>query len=312
MLVSSIAQAAPGRVVTLPVEVDGHLGAQWQRELQGGIAEGLSRGAFEVVTSEVACADAPCRSRAAAEHSARFVVRTRVTVDDRNYGVAISLLDPSSSETVAQANEVCELCGMQEVREMVADQAAALRTKLDGLATQPPVVVVESIPPEAVVFIDGELVGRAPVRREVKVGTHSVRAEKDGYVAVEREFSAVAGVEETLPLTLEPLPDIAPRVRPWGYVGLGLGLSSMAAGVTFLVLDERPAPGDRCAGANVDAAGQCRFRWNTLTPGLVFTVTGAVVALASSAVLVAMRPGRRRSGRRTAWMPSVRGMVLRF
>ncbi len=307
------AWAAPGRVVTLPVEVDGQLGSQWKLQLEEGIAEGLGRGQFDVVVSEVGCPDHACWSGIASTHTARFVVRTVVSADDRNYEVTISLLDPRSGETVAQATESCQLCGMLEVRGVVTDQAAVLRAKLDGLATEPPVVVVRSVPSEAVVFIDGEPVGATPVRREVTAGEHVVRAQKHGHASSERQFEAVAGVEETLTLTLEPLPDLAPRVRPWGYVGLGLGGASLATGVTLLVLDERPAPGDRCTGANVDAQGTCRYRWNTLTPGLVFTVSGAVVVLASTALLIAMRSrGASRRAARSTWHPTGRGWAVRF
>lgn len=308
------AQAAPARVLTVPVKVEGELGEQWRTELDASVASGLQRGSFEVVTEAVDCEDAKCWSQAATEAGAAYVLRTVVTTGDRAYDVVVELFDGTTGERIALGEDGCEVCGVETARKIVADQAATLRTKLDDLVSGPPVVVIDSSPPEAIVQIDGETVGQTPVSRQVTAGKHVARVQKEGYVAVEREFLAVAGVQESLSLRLEPLPSALPRYRPWGWVGVGLGGASIATGVVFVALDHRPAPGDRCTGDNVDDDGDCRFRWNSLAPGLIFTTAGVLSALAGTAVLVVSRPKSRarRRGRRSAWRFSGDGVVGRF
>lgn len=306
-----VASPQPKTVATLPVQVEGELGSEWKRALDEGIADGLARGSFRVVASDSACTEQGCFVTLAKEVEAAYLVRAVVTAEDRNYTVAITLIDGSNGEVTAEATDGCEVCGMQEVRTIVADQAAGLRKKLDALGAGPPVVVIETTPGGAVARIDGEPVGVTPARYETTEGEHLARVEKDGYVAVERQFVAVAGVDETLKFELEPLPDVRKRYRPWGWIALGAGVGSLAAGVTFLALDERPAPGDRCAGNNVDSEGNCRFRYNTLTPGLVLTTAGALLIVGGVVVAIATRP-RRKTDRRTAWSPAGLGVRARF
>lgn len=306
------------RVAVLPLLVEGRLGEDWQRELGQGVLDGLQRGDFDVLAPDdvvaiapdaATCTDAACWGSVAASAKAAYLVRTIVTAgEDRHYDVAITLIDAREGSVVAETSEVCEVCGMQEVRELVADESAALRKKLDDLVTGPAMLVVSSVPDDARVLVDGELVGVTPLRREVTAGRHIARAEKEGYVAVEREFLAVAGVEERVELRLAALPDRRRRHRPWGWVALGVGAAALVPGITFLALDERPAPGDRCTGNNVDAAGNCRFRYDTFVPGIALTVTGAVLASIGVAVLVATR-SRRGEGRRRV---AAHGVGLRF
>jgi TolB-like protein len=318
---SSTASAAPKRTVAVvPLHVEGELGEDWQRQLGEGVLDGLSRGDFEVLApgdvvaiapDAAQCSDAACWQRVAARAKATYLVRTIVRVgEDRHYTALVQLVDGSKGTVIAETSEVCEVCGVQEVRELVADESAALRKKLDDLVTGPPMLVVASEPDDARVLLDGELIGETPLRREITAGRHVARAEKDGFVPVEREFLAVAGVEETVEFQLDALPNTRRRHRPWGWVALAVGVGALVPGVTFLALDERPAPGDRCAGANVDAAGNCRFRYDTLVPGIALTVTAAVLTSIGVAVLVATRNKRPAAKRRVALAGA--GAGLRF
>ncbi len=299
-------------MLTPPVQIDGELGAQWRTEIDASVADGLRRGNFEVVTEPADCDDAPCWAAAADRAGATYVLRTQVTVGDRSYAVRVELLDGKTGQGVALGEDGCEVCGVDTAKKIVADQAATMRTKLDDLVSGPPMVVIDSTPAEAIAEIDGQTVGRTPVTRELSAGKHVVRVEKEGYVAVEREFLAVAGVQESLSLSLEPLSAALPRYRPWGWVGVGLGGASIATGIALLVLDERPAPGDRCRGDNVDPDGNCRFRWNTLAPGLIFTTAGVLAALAGTAVVVVSRPRTKTRRARSTWRWSGDGVVGRF
>lgn len=316
--------AGEERVGALPVEVEGELGEELRRRLDEALIEGLQRGAFEVVAASGDCGDAACWVGVADSAEVGYLVRATIAAEARTYAVDVSVIDGRDGSVVAASSEVCEVCGALAVRELVADQAAGLRKKLDDLVAGAPRVVVRSAPQGAVVQIDRETVGRAPVKRELAEGKHVARAELDGYVAVEREFLAVPGVEETITLQLEPLPDIRPKLRPWGWVLIGGGIASVTAGVTFLALHRRPAPGDRCDGDNLDAQGNCRFRFDTVVPGAVLTAAGGIIIIGGAfvAALTGPRRGARRAKRsarrfpvgrgRMVWAPAGLGVRARF
>ncbi len=299
------------RVVVLPLEVEGTVVAGWTPQLAQAVSEGLERGAFELVEGpaglSTACDDAPCFVKAADAASADYIVRPRVVGEDRSYAVDIQVIAGATGQVVAESHEVCELCGVSEVLELVADQSATLRTKIDDLVQAPPVFVLQTQPDGARVLIDGELVGDAPVRTELVAGKHVARAELDGYAPVEREVLAVDGVESTVVLELRPLPKKGPNLRPLAWVGLGLGIGALAGGATFFGLDGRPAPGGRCSGVNVDAAGTCRYRYDTLGEAIGLTAGGVVITVTAAVVLALTSPRRR--GRAVSLSPTG---VLRF
>ena len=137
------------------------------------------------VTADRSCAHPQCHRAVAEETDADFIVQSVVSAQDRTYEVTVVVHDAQGTP-LAQTSSSCEVCGVQEVREIVSDQAAQLRTKLDGLVAGPPVVVVDSVPPEATVIIDGKPVGTTPLRRPVTPGRHVLRADKDGFIAIER------------------------------------------------------------------------------------------------------------------------------
>ena len=223
--------AEPQRVMVLPLRVEGELNPGWVPTLAAGVSEGLERGDFVLVPSASGhCDEAACFVELAAAGPADFLVRSVVVVgEDRTYTVRLQLIAGSSGEVLVEAAEPCELCGFDEVRDLVADESATLRTKIDDLVRGTPVFIVETVPLGARVFIDGEEVGASPLRREVVAGRHIARAEKDGYAPLERDVLAVDGVEERIVLALQPLPERRRNLRPWGWVGLGVGVAGLAA-----------------------------------------------------------------------------------
>lgn len=87
---------------------------------------------------------------------------------------------------------------------------------------------------------------------------------------------------ELEPDTLAPAPDCREtpppqRRRPaWpGWLGLGTGLVLGIAGATLIAIDGAPYRRD-CAGANLDALGNCRYRLATAPLGIGFAIVGGV------------------------------------
>ncbi len=77
----------------------------------------------------------------------------------------------------------------------------------------PPALLVDTSPPGAAVAVNGEPRGTAPLRLELAVGTHVVKATLEGHLAAEREVTFAQGgerVEVVLALTPDPVADLAP------------------------------------------------------------------------------------------------------
>jgi hypothetical protein len=281
------AHAEPAResVALLPIVVDGEMPASWREQLAVRMREGFARGNHAVVDAEapLAC-DASCIRDVGRASGARWVARARVKVRERDFDVALELLDARSGESVTSSASTCEVCAVAEVGDMIADRAAVLDRKLEAMLAAPPVVRFESRPAKALVWLDGEMIGAAPIERTVTEGRHRARGELRGHLPIEVQFDALPGARETIALDLSPKPRVALRRARWPL--LGIGVAGLAVGVPLVVLDGRQYR-DRCSGGDVDADGDCRFRYDTKTGGAVALAIGGA-ALVSAIVLIAI------------------------
>jgi len=292
-------------VAVLPLAIEGELPPTWRAQLQSRVIEGMARGQRPVLALEsgAGCTAATCMREIAAERGARWIMRARVTVRDRDFDVALELFDGRDGARVTASSGTCEVCAIAEVGDMLADQAGVLDNKLAALAHAPPVIRFESRPKGALVWIDGELVGPAPIERTVEEGRHRARAELGDHLPLEVQFDAVAGTRESIALELSPVPRGRRRLQRagWGLFGAGLGV--VAAGIPLLVLHGRPYA-RRCTGSDVDADGDCRFRYGTRTGGAVTVAIGAA-SIVTGIVLVAVATRRglppRKSSARVRW-----------
>ncbi len=304
-------EAAPSsaaRAAILPLAVEGELSDVDREALTSELVGGLQRGAFAVVnpTEVVAkdsaasdCKDEKCYVKVAKATKSTHVVRAKVTVRDRDFDVAVELIDGGSGKSIATSEEGCEICGIVDAGSLMASAAATLRTKLDALAKGPSTLRVTSTPEGAEVTVDGVLVGVTPVSRQVIVGKRLVRASKEGFIAVEREVTVVEGVAEELSFELEKVPTRLPK-RPWGFVSLSFGIASIGVATGFAVLASRPYKvGGACEGDNVDQDGDCRRLWDTEWIVYGTALAGAALLTLGIAVLLTTsgKRGKRASKR---------------
>ena len=298
------ADGTPSKTAVLPLAVEGELPDADRDALTRELVEGLRRGAFvvvdpaEVVGSSPAaegCGDDTCYRKVAKAVGASHVVRARVTVRDRDYDVAVALVDGKTGAILATSKEGCEICGIADAGNLMATAAATLRTKLDALARGPSTLELVSSPSDAEVRIDGEIVGTTPLERQVIPGKHVLRVTKEGYIAVEREVTFVEGVQESLSFELDKVPSRLPS-RPWGWVSLGVGIASIGAAVGFAAIRDRPYKNihGKCVGAT-DAQGNCEKIWNTEWHVLGFALAGA--ALTTLGVAILLNSARRQGPR---------------
>lgn len=292
------AEPAPttgARAAILPLAVEGELSDVDRESLTSELVGGLQRGAFAVVNpADVLardpdakdCNDAKCYVKVAKATKSTHVVRAKVTVRDRDFDVAVELIDGGSGKSVAKSEEGCEICGIVDAGSLMASAAATLRTKLDALAKGPSTLRVTSTPEGAEVTVDGVLVGVTPVSRQVIVGKRLVRASKEGYIAVEREVTVVEGVAEEIGFELEKVPTRLPK-RPWGFVSLSFGIASIGVATGFAVLASRPYKvGGACEGDNVDQDGDCARLWDTEWIVYGTALAGAALLTLGIAVLL--------------------------
>lgn len=282
---ASADRAAAERVLVLPLQAGATVDPSLLGELQAALERGLGRGRllpFRDAEADACGDDQACvRSRASA-HAARFVLRSRVDEHERNFSTVLELLDADTLAPVAKAQRDCEVCGSVELLETLADQGATLAARPVVAAPRLGTLVLRTLPGGARASVDGRAVGSTPVRHEVNAGRHRVAFERAGFVAVERDVVATAGVQELVEVELErgrrPL-------RIAGAVLLGAGLGAAGAGGVLLGLDGRPDQ-RRCSGDDVDFAGRCRFSFETTTAGATATAGGLAIAIVGLSLLV--------------------------
>lgn len=258
------------------------------------LKQGLARGAFAVVDpAEVerhapgGCSEKPCLAALRSNSNADFVLRSVVTVDDRDYIVHLELLAAADGAVLASSEERCDLCGLAEVGALMEAQGALLRRALEDLVTGPPRLAITTTPPGALVLVDDKLVGLTPTEQTLLEGRHTVQIRLDGYVTDQRRVDLVPGVRERLDVPLRREPKVA-RYRAIGWSALFVGIPVAAAGLTMLALDGKPYR-SRCGPGNIDAAGNCRFLYDTDWGGAVALAAGAAMITAGIMLLVRTR-----------------------
>ena len=288
------------RVVVLPPAIEGELPAARQHELVDALLGGLRRGEFEVVDAPAGetCRAVECASEVARRVEADYAVAMTVTIDRRDYAIALDLVEASSGRSTAHSEQRCEVCGIAEAREVVDGQATRLRDRLDALTVEAPTMAFESEPPGAIVRLDGRVVGETPFERPVEPGPHRAEAAKEGFVAEARDFEAVAGVRSTIRFELDRVPRSVRyrKLRAFGWTALGLGAASVVTGVVLIAIDGKPNTAS-CDGENIDPRGNCKFLYATLEAGIAVTAIGVALVGTGIGIAVGTRDRRDRRAR---------------
>lgn len=279
------------KLAIAPIGLDGLEDPLLAQQLEQDLRKGMQRGSLTVLdpadvarVAGGACGDAACVQRLQKELGAAFVLRTRVAVVDRDYTLRLELVAAANRETAAESERVCELCGLAELRALTADQAARLLARLEALAKPPPALEIATRPPGALVFVDEQLVGVAPVERNLLEGKHVVRVMSEGYVSEDREVVAVAGVRESLQIDLRRSPETL-KLRKVGIGMLAAGAPLALTGIFFLAINglEQFHCEDR------DLQGNCRFIFNSYGHGAALLGVGAILGTAGAMLLLRTR-----------------------
>lgn len=306
-------RAPDSRLAILSLSLAGNDDTSLAANLLTHLKQGLARGAFAVVDpAEVerlapgGCSDKPCLRALASQGKADFVLRSVVTVDDRDYLVRLELLAAADGAVLASSEERCDLCGLAEVGALMEAQGALLRRALEDLVQGPPRLAISSTPAGALVLVDNKLLGLTPIEQTLLEGRHIVQVRLDGYVTEERRVDLVPGVRERLAVPLRREPKVA-RFRAAGWASLVVGIPAAAAGVTLLALDGRPFK-RRCGEGDVDRNGNCRFLLDTDWGGGIALAAGA--AMITAGVMLLLRTRDRPQSRRPRAFLGPTGVTL--
>lgn len=96
-----------------------------------------------------------------------------------------------------------------------------------------------------------------------------------------------------------------------GFAGIGVGVGALAGGVVMLVLNDRPVKSN-CEGAQVDADGDCEFRYNTLGGGAGLAIGGAAALGVGIGLLILRKAKGGGGGGKVDVSASAGGFRLRF
>lgn len=284
------------RAVVLPLAIEGTLPPRGAETLAKRVDQGLARSGVGLERATTTCSDAECYRGLAEQHGASHVVRPRVERVGDDYVLAVELLDGSTGTVLATAEDTCDLCGLAEAADMAQDLGARVGTKL-GAASLQPRLVIDTVPPGAIVSLDGRALGTTPLETVVDAGAHELEVAKEGFITQRRSTQFVGGVRETMHIELQPAPSSSVdgrgrALRIAGWTGIGLGLGSIGAGIALVLINETPVR-SRCSGPDIDIEGNCRLQHETLPGGIVMSAAG-VAGVVAGAVLVALnRPERR-------------------
>lgn len=277
--------------------------------LSGSVVAGLTSAGQDAAAGAAwagSCADDACVREAMSGTSAAAVVILSVEQHDNVYRFSLEARDADSGERLATVDDTCEICGLDEVAELVELRAAALGERLDRPTEG--TLSVTSEPAGAEVYLDGNKVGMTPIELSVAEGAHSVRLVKRGFLDDTRTVDVQVGMEDSMRFKLVAEPEGSAVARRWyvaGGVSMGLGVVGLAAGIPLMLLDTKPYEGN----CRADPLGNCAKLYDTMGVGASLTTAG-VIGLGAGTAMVLI--GRKHSRSRAELEPAPGGLAVRF
>ena len=274
------------RVAVIRLTYQGEIPAGHKETFAARTVEGLAVAAFQVQSGAAVdrklaadanlrdCSDGDCYPKVADALNVGYLVAGMISESNKNYEIALEIINGRTGSSIGSSRERCETCGVAEAAEKVGLAASALRKRLEALALTPSRVVVRSRPGGATATVDGKMVGKTPTDLELTGGLHHLTLQSEGYNNVERSFTVVSGVDETLNLEMLKPPSQF-HYRAWGWTAVAAGAAFMAAAIYAGSIDGKVIV---CAPAAKDSNGLCPAVRDTDALALSLMGVGALSA----------------------------------
>ena len=278
------------------LDVQGNVPPVQVEEYGDVLKNSLASSSYRVQTTAASekCHALECAVNLADRQSIPLLVLARVVARERSYDLSLALHEVSTKRVLATSNETCDLCGLEEVKELISTRTFVLRDKIEALVTQSANLTISSSPTGAYVYIDGEAFGPTPRQVLVGAGEHRVEVRSDGFYPASRMVRTLRGMREIVHIEQQHLDrrrrpgQAAISPRGWAWLAMGTGVAVTAAGGVLLGIHHRPYRND-CTGDNIDATGRCRFRYNTQAAGTAMLIAGGALLVTSAVVFVMTR-----------------------
>jgi hypothetical protein len=252
------------RIAIDPVTYEANIASRDQALLQERFQEGLTVAGFEP------------------SGEARTRVQTTVTEKEGDFHVRVVLVGEDAAGLSLE--ETCELCGIEELGELLTAMGGRLRRKVD-LMGDAAVLRVETRPRGAEVRVDGVTVGTTPLEVAVESGTRKVEISKPGHRTEKRTIDAAAGTRENYSFVL-----VRGGYQTWlPWTLLATGIVGVASGATLIAIDGNEIR----SNCNSDPLGNCQFLHRTLGGGVALTVVGIGLVATGVALAVKWRSRKR-------------------
>lgn len=276
------------------------------QKIDAGVIDALREGGYDVSAIGLGCSDAACVVDSARAGSLAGALTVRVEEDLNDYVISVDLRSAQDGVVLSTESRDCEICSFDEVTQAALElaQAVAARGGELAIAAEEAASVsfegrlsVQSEPAGAEVFVDGESFGLTPFDGDVGVGTREIEIRKDGFATTRQTVEVTTKEARAISVALEAAADAGwwnaktSRIVTWS--ALGAGGAALLSGFVLLGIDENPY-GKDCKGANLDADGVCKFRYNTLGAGVGLTVSGLALVAAGTTLLVLDRKKEQR------------------
>jgi hypothetical protein len=279
------------RVAVARLEFQGRVPEAVQELFSQRLVEGLAAARFEVLgASDVlqalgdsksdlaSCKSATCYPKVASALSVGYLITGRVSESNKTYSMAMEIINGRTGAVLATTRDRCETCGIEEAGEKMGLAASALRERLEAVSRAPARFVIRSRPPGARVVIDGKTVGQTPLDASLAGGPHHLSLTLSGYDTLDRNFTVVSGVDETIDYDLVGLPSQFPY-RAMGWTSLLGGVAMIATGAVLTYMEGREAS---CGAAERElGGGHCPENWGGNTKWWAAGLFGAGAAAAT-------------------------------
>lgn len=299
------AEAAAETTVRIGIAVPPLVGTappEWNTRLTRGLAAGMHSAKFDPVSVEPSCSDPACWMQQARDNDIPGILLVKIGFAGNDYQWSLAFIDGATGAATPLDTQTCEVCTVDEASTAIARGIAASRFEVRRRITAPNRVTVTSEPTGAVLFVGGVYVGTTPFEFALPKGDVRILAKKIGYEPAVREIRDAAPRESAIHLQLLPLPQRDPEPhhsKLWPVIGgsaIALGALGVISGSILVGLEGRPYR-RRCAGADVDADGDCRFVYKTLPVGAALLGTGLTFAVGGTLAVVLSARARRRARR---------------